>query len=220
MADAHEVRQLAEERPARVEALSDGVFAIALTLLIIDVVAVAKGVAEEADLAAHLLGHWPTFLAYLVGFATILVCWINHHAVFRFLRRSDAGLPWVNGLMLALVSAVPLPTALLAEHAAGPGQATAAQLYGVTFLGIAACFAILTWYAERRGLADPAIDPVVWGGLRIAYGLSVPWTAAALVVGAILGPAPAVAMWTAMFLVFAFPIAFARRVARGGSARA
>ncbi|MFO1539938.1 MAG: TMEM175 family protein, partial [Chloroflexota bacterium] len=88
MSDADAGHRLAEDRPGRLEALSDGVFAIAVTLLIIDVVAVAKGVGEGADLAAHLVDHWATLVAYLVGFATILVCWINHHAVFRFIRRS------------------------------------------------------------------------------------------------------------------------------------
>lgn len=219
MSDGGTARTLTEERPGRLEALSDGVFAIALTLLIIDVVAVAKGAGEGAPLADHLVGHAPTFLAYLVGFATILVCWINHHAVFRFIRRSDAGLPWANGLQLALVSAVPLPTALIAEHMTGAGQATAALLYGATFLAIAVSFALLCAYAERRGLTDAALDPAVWRGLRLAYAISVAWTVLALVVGALASIWIAAVMWGVMFLVFAFPIAFARATdgRRGGA---
>jgi len=219
VAETGTAHALGDERPGRIEALSDGVFAIALTLLIIDVVAVAKGVGEGTALADHLVHHLPTFLAYLVGFATILVCWINHHAVFRFIRRSDAGLAWVNGLQLALVSAVPLPTALIAEHMTGADGTTAALLYGATFLGIAASFALLCAYVERRGLTDAALAPAVWRGLRLDYGLSVVWTILALAVGAVASIWIAVVMWAVMFLVFAFPIAFARATAarRGGA---
>ena len=67
---------------ARLEALSDGVFAIALWLLIIDVVATGKALGPGVPLERHLAHEWPTFVAYLVGFLTILVCWINHHRVF------------------------------------------------------------------------------------------------------------------------------------------
>jgi uncharacterized membrane protein len=219
MSDGGTVRTLTEERPGRLEALSDGVFAIALTLLIIDVVAVAKGAGEEVSLADHLVEHTPTFLAYLRGFATILVCWINHHAVFRFIRRGDAGLPWVNGLQLALVSAVPLPTALIAEHKIGDGQTVAALLYGATFFGIAVSFALLCAYAERRGLTDAALDPSVWRGLRRNYGIAVVWTFLALLLGAVVSTWVSAVMWPVMFLVFAFPIAFARATAgrRGGA---
>lgn len=120
--------------PARVEALSDGVFAVALTLLTFDLVAASKMGEGEHGIFRHLLGHWPTLMAYLVGFLTILVCWINHRCVFAFVRRVDSGLLWVNGLQLALVAAVPLPTAILAEHVMTDEAPEALRIYGVATL--------------------------------------------------------------------------------------
>lgn len=84
--------------PERFKALADGVFSIALTLLIIDVVAAAKDIEPGVPLAEHLLAHWGTGVAYLVGFLTIFVCWANHHAVLDEVERMDRGLLWVGGL--------------------------------------------------------------------------------------------------------------------------
>ena len=91
--------------PERFKALSDGVFSIALTLLIIDVVAVAKEVEHGVSLSQHLVAHLGTGVAYLVGFLTIFVCWVNHHAVLDEIDRIDRSLIWIGGLQLGLVSA-------------------------------------------------------------------------------------------------------------------
>lgn len=191
----------------RLEALSDGVFAIALTLLIIDVVSVGKAVAPGEALAAHLLREWPTLVAYLVGFLTILVCWINHHRVFYYVRHTDSGLVWVNGLQLALVSAVPLPTAVLAANFTGEGSRTAFLLYGITFWLMATSFWGLWRYVDRKGLTDLALDPERYAGMGTIYGYAVAWTLLCLVVAA-LSVYGAVLMWAVMFAVFAFPAEF------------
>lgn len=198
-------------RLSRVEALSDGVFAVALTLLTFDVVAAAKGVPEGSGLADHLLDHWPTLVAFAVGFVTILVCWINHHCVYGYVREADNGLLWVNGLQLALVSIVPFPTAVLAEHVTGGAddRRTALMLYGVLFWLIATSFWGLWRYVSRRGLADPAVDPVRARGMGFNYGMSSIWTVACLLVASV-SVYPALVMWAVMFMVFAFPASFAR----------
>lgn len=198
---------------ARIETLSDGVFAIALTLLIIEVVAKAGAVEDGPDFTHHLLEEWPSLLGYLVGFLTIFVCWINHHCVFDFVGRSDQVLPWVNGLQLLLVSAVPLPTALLAEHINGDGRQTALIAYGITFFLIATSFWLLCLYVDRKGLADPDDSPLRYRALRTNYGISVLWTLLALGV-ALVSVIPALAMWAVMFAVFAFPDLFADWTAR------
>ena len=202
-----------EKRIARIEALSDGVFSIALTLLIIDVVAAGKKVADGLTLWQHLLHEWPVPVSYLVGFLTILVCWVNQQKVFHFMRRADSGLLWVSGLQLMLVSSVPLPTALLAEHLQDTNLTTALLLYGATFWGIATSFWLLWSYCERRGLSEPSVDPERYSGMGRIYGLSVVWTTLAMPF-AYLEPYAALVMWAIMFAAFAFPGEFAYLVRR------
>lgn len=106
---------------SRLEAFSDGVFAIAITLLILDIkVPAAHGAAAEAtgahSLAGKLLALWPNYLAYFMSFAVVLVIWVNHHRIFTIVRRTDQSLLFWNGLLLMFVSLVPFPTALLAEY--------------------------------------------------------------------------------------------------------
>lgn len=196
--------------PARISALSDGVFAVALTLLTFDVVAAAGDVDDGTSLADHLQHQWPTLVAFLVGFMTILVCWINHHCVYDYVRRADAGLLWVNGLQLALVSLVPFPTAVLASHITGDAddRRTALLLYGAMFFLIATSFWVLWRYLEARHLIDTTDDPVKGRGMGVNYGLSSAWTVCCLIVAAV-SVIPALAMWALMFAVFAFPSSFA-----------
>lgn len=201
--------------PARLNALSDGVFAVALTLLTFDVVAAATESTKGVSLAEHLQDQWPTLLAYAIGFMTILVCWINHHFVYGYVYRSDAGLLWVNGLQLALVALVPFPTAVLAAHITGDAQdrRTALLWYGAMFFLIAASFWLLWRYVERRGLIDVRIDPVKARGVGIDYGLSALWTISCFLV-AMVSVIPALVMWAVMFTVFAFPATFAQFTGR------
>lgn len=197
--------------PERFKALADGVFSIALTLLIIDVVAASKEMEGGATLAEHLLHHWGTGAAYLVGFLTIFVCWVNHQAVLDAVERVDREFLWIGGLQLGLVSAVPLPTALLADHFAGPDSHTAFFLYGVTFMLMATSFWALGSSIVRRGLTDREEARTGLVKLNRAYLIAVVWTVLCLGVlqVSLLG---AVAMWAAMFYVFAFPAEFAQFV--------
>lgn len=207
--------------PERFKALADGVFSIALTLLIIDVVAAAKHVEHGASLPAHLLNHWGTGAAYLVGFLTIFVCWVNHQAVLDAVERVDREFLWVGGLQLGLVSAVPLPTALLADHFIGDDRHTAFFLYGVTFLLMAFSFWALCRTVLRRGLVSDEATRSDLSKLNRAYLIAVVWTVLALVVLQVQFLA-ALAMWAAMFYVFAFPAEFAGFVharLRSGSGR-
>jgi len=203
---------------SRLEALSDGVFSIALTLLIIDVVAAGKHIEQGETLIAHLLEQWPALVAYLIGFLTILVCWVNHHRVFFFARRGDGVLVWINGLQLALISAVPLPTSLLADHITGPYSVTALRLYGITFLLMALSFWTLWTYVDRKGYTDRDADAERYDGMGRIYGWAIVWNVAALMV-AHYSLWITVAMWAVMFAVFAFPVEFSRRAASFGAER-
>lgn len=193
----------------RLETLSDSMAAIALTVLIFDVVSTAKNVPDGEKLASHLLGEWPTLVAFLVGFLTILVCWINHHWVFQFVTHGDAGLVWINGLQMLFVCSVPLPTAVLASNFFGEGRRAALCMYGVMFWLITGSFYVLWRYVVGRGLVDPLVDPLRFGGVSRMYLFANLWTLLCLI-AALTVVIVALVMWALMFLVYAAPSWFAR----------
>jgi uncharacterized membrane protein len=133
---------MAATETARIEAFSDGVFAIAITLLVLDL-KVPRGLADGRTLADALLAQWPAYLAFASSFMTILIMWVNHHRIFTLVGRSDERLLFYNGLLLMGVTVVPFPTSLVAEYLRHDGQRTAALVYNATFIGIAICFNLL-----------------------------------------------------------------------------
>src|SRR6266542_1151493 len=123
----------------RVEAFSDGVFAIAITLLIL-AVGIDQALAE-GNLKHQLLHLWPAYIAYAVSFVTIGIMWVNHHAVFRHFARVDRPLLLLNILLLMCISFTPFPTRVVAEHAQTDADRKAATLlYGTSMTATAICF--------------------------------------------------------------------------------
>jgi uncharacterized membrane protein len=139
---------------ARIEAFSDGVFAIAITLLILEI---KVPPAEQGDLARQLLRQWPSYFAFLLSFLFIGVMWINHHRMFTHIRRADHGLLFFNLLLLLGVTVVPFPTAVLATHLEASDARTAAALYNGTYFVLAIFFNVLWRYAVSRHLIDHAL---------------------------------------------------------------
>jgi uncharacterized membrane protein len=137
-----------DKETARAEAFSDGVFAIAITLLILNI-QVPHNLPGSAGLAEALLSQWPSYLAFLIGFTTILVVWINHHRMFDLIRRSNNILLLLNGIVLLGVTIVPFPTALLAEYIQRPDRSVALFIYGCTFMLIGVSMNLVWWYASH-----------------------------------------------------------------------
>lgn len=137
------------------EAFSDGVFAIAITLLIL-----AVGIEQafaEGELAHQLRELWPAYIAYAVSFLTIGIMWANHHQIFRHFARVDRTLVLLNILLLMAISFTPFPTRVVAEHAKnGDDRQAAALLYGFTMTLIAICFFAVWIYGSRRLLRADA----------------------------------------------------------------
>ena len=131
----------------RVEAFSDGVFAIAITLLVLTVAQ-----PRTYHNLAHELGtQWPSLAAYIVSFAVIGIMWINHHSVFMHLEHVDRGLLYVNLLLLMTIAFLPYPTGVLGQALAkGQGTRTAAVVYGVVMAVNAYAWAGLWLYASRH----------------------------------------------------------------------
>ena len=136
-----------EKETGRVEAFSDGVFAIAITLLILNLKTPEPAELKGASLIPFLLKQWPTYFAFLMSFLTILVMWVNHHRLFTFIRRTDGRLLFINGLVLLVVTITPFPTSLLATYLMHAGAKSAAQIYAANSIAIAVAFNILWRYA-------------------------------------------------------------------------
>jgi uncharacterized membrane protein len=151
----------------RVEAFSDGVFAIAITLLIL----VVELPDDFESLGRALLDIWPSYLAYVVSFLTIGIMWANHHDVFRQIARVDRTFILLNVVFLMFVAFVPFPTRVVAEHIQTPDdRRAAALLYGVTLTATAIMYASIWLYASAgRRLIDPNADPRTVSGITRSY---------------------------------------------------
>src|SRR5262245_61055932 len=160
------------ERPtARVEAFSDGVFAIAITLLILEIrVPELEGGSGGRELAAALLRLWPSFFAFLFSFFVILVMWINHHEFMRWVKDHDYKFLFANGLVLLWVTFVPFPTAVVARYLGTNADRAAAAFYCGTFLCIALSYqALFRSVAHRRRLTHDHIPDETVDRVRRAY---------------------------------------------------
>lgn len=135
----------------RVEAFSDGVMAIAITLLVLELKVPAPDEIRDGQLLDTLLARWPSYVAYLAAFLTIGIVWLNHHTMLSRIARFDGRLHWLNLTLLLGVATLPFPTALLADYVAAPGwnASVAAAAYGLT-----ATFLALPWGFFWRHLRD------------------------------------------------------------------
>lgn len=141
---------------SRLEAFSDGVFAIAITLLVLEI-----KVPPGGALAIGLVQLWPSYLAYAISFIVIGAIWINHHAMFDWIVRADQRLLLLNTLHLMFIAFLPFPTAVLAEaFHTNSGQDVAAAFYAGTLTIIGLLVNAMWWYAvSRRELLSDAISP-------------------------------------------------------------
>ena len=152
----------------RLEAFSDGVFAIAATLLVLEFT-VNTGL-DAPPLGHQLLHLWPAYLAYVTSFLTIGIIWINHHSVMETVGRVDRTFMFVNTLLLLVVSFIPFPTRLVAEYLdkAGGGERAAVYAYDATLLLMALGFNVLWTYARRNrrligeNVSEGAIRAITW----------------------------------------------------------
>jgi len=148
----------------RVEAFSDGVFAVAITVLVFGLLPIGTGKVLNPTILLHA---WPEYFAYVVSFLSIGIMWMNHHTIMAHVTRVDRPLLVLNLLLLMAVVAVPFPTALVAEHLRGSGSsgaaataaATATVTYGLVMIAISAGFAGLWVYVATHPTAVGAALP-------------------------------------------------------------
>jgi uncharacterized membrane protein len=181
---------------ARLETFSDGVFAIAATLLILEVRLPGHG-----SVTHDLVHAWPSYVAYAISFLTIGIIWVNHHTVMEQIGRVDRTFLFINIVFLMVVAFSPFPTRVLAEHLR-EGSKSAAFAYGLAFTLMAISYGALWFYAVRGGrlIADTA-DPRVVSGISRSFAPgSVIYGAATL--SSVISAYLAVALYAAIALFY------------------
>lgn len=200
----------APNETARVEALSDAIFAIAMTLLVLDLH--APTIKGDESLIGALIADWPAHLAFLIGFFTLLICWINHHYMFQLIQKSNGVLLVLNGFKLLVVSFTPFATALLSKYLGTAHQQAAVGVYAFNFLLMGLSMTCLWCYARQCGLANAASPRVLQMTTRL-YLLStiLPATIFALSFVTVWG---CLALAAVMFTIFLFPRGLVHKLTR------
>jgi len=154
---------------ARLETFSDGIFAIAATLLILDVRVEGRGALSD-----QLLHAWPSYLGYAISFATIGIMWVNHRAIFRQIDRVDRTFLSLNVLALMVIAFIPFPTRVLAGHLHHDAR-TAAVFYGLTNMAMAVTYSAVWFYAAAgRRLIAATADPRAVSGISRSFRPGIP----------------------------------------------
>lgn len=141
----------------RLEALSDGLFAIVITLLVLEIrVPPLDHGASDGAVAEALMELVPKFASWVISFVTVCVIWVNHHRLFAAIGSVTHGVFWLNANLLLWISFIPFPTALMGDL---PASAPAVSLYGVVMGLMAFGFVLLRWYLQtNRDLLQPGVD--------------------------------------------------------------
>lgn len=143
----------------RLVAFSDGVFAIAITILVlgISVPEVSKEMVAQQVLSQKLFALWPKIVSYIFSFIIVGIFWVGHHIIFQYIKRADRNFFWLNILYLLFIAFIPFPAALLGQY--GP-QVSVVVLYGVTIFLVGFLFLGMWLYAtNKRRLIDDRLDP-------------------------------------------------------------
>ena len=200
--------RLDEMTSARLETFSDGVFAIAITLLVLEF---SVDAATE-DLGKALLHIWPSYLAYVTSFLTIGVIWVNHHALFDYVAHVDRAMLFINTLLLMVVAFTPFPTRLIAEFLReGENEETAALTYGITFVIMAVVFQVLwRWMATGRRLIKPEVPQEEIDDVTRTFMPGIPIYAGAALI-ALVSPLASIVLYLAIAVFYALPPSIYRR---------
>ena len=197
-------------RTVRMEAFSDGVYAIAITLLVLDITVPPSTTTHVASALAH---QWPIYMAYVVSFASIGAAWLAHSAITEYLDHADSLLLRLNLLLLFFVSVLPFPTHMVANFVHSQnGERVAVTIYGLNLLAISAMTSVLWHYALSEGLVsgEKEDDEIRALTRKVTPGLA--FYAVAIAIG-LAFPYAAVGLYLAIALFVLLPLPFDRAMA-------
>jgi len=204
----HKKNKTAEKETTRIDAFSDGVFGIAITLLVLELIQILH-IQTSESLLKTFLHHWQSFLAFLIGFITILVCWINHHFAFEYIKKVDTNLMWINGFLLFVVTLTPFPTAVLAEYLEKEGG-TALAIFGFNYFLISIGADGICTYAYNHDLIEEE-DREYYYSYKLIYRYAIFYTLIAFLLCFVSIVIPII-LYTILFAAFAAPTKFASRL--------
>src|SRR5215475_11368661 len=155
---------------SRLEAFSDGVFAVAITLLALDLAIPVPG---HGPLTSQLSAHWPSFAAYLVSFLTIGIIWVNHHTLFNNIAHVDRPLLFINLLLLLFVVTIPFVTTMFADYLkdGGSDAEVAGAIYNGVLTGMGVSFALVFWWSISHEHLKTALPPGAISSAVIRFGI-------------------------------------------------
>jgi uncharacterized membrane protein len=169
--------------PARLVTFSDGVFAITVTLLVLEI----RPPTGDGSLLHGLLDLWPSYLAYAVTFLFIGQVWANHHVMFDHIRAADRIMLLLNTVLLMVVAFLPFATSVLADALrTGDDRRTAVVFYGLAFVATALTFNAVWQYASRHALLSAALDPSGATAIGRRFQVAVVWLSLGALLGAVL----------------------------------
>ena len=201
-------RQTNDDRgTGRTEAFSDGVIAVAITLLILDI----HVPNVNTDLLQALLKQWPAYLGYVTSFLVITIFWANHHTMFRHIHQVDYALVLINAFFLMCIAFIPFVTALLTQYITSPTeQHTAAIVYGATLLLNGILFNSIWWYAVwKRRLVRRDLDAQAVRRITKGYLFGLPFYALAIVLS-LINVELSLAFYILIDLMYGLPLNFLR----------
>ncbi|MFG1764928.1 TMEM175 family protein [Micromonospora parva] len=165
----------------RLLTFSDGVFAIAVTLLVLEI----QPPHDFEHLVRGLGALWPSYLSYTLSFLLIGQVWVNHHVMFDRVRHVDRGVLFLNTLLLMVIAFLPFSTSLLADALrAEQGLRPAVVVYGGTLWTAAALFNVIWAHLRRAGLLDPGLGPCGTRAIGRRFLLALVWIGSGVLVGA------------------------------------
>jgi uncharacterized membrane protein len=183
----------------RVEAFSDGVLAITITLLVFEL---RRPDTAPGTLLDHLRGQWPSYLAFLASFVYVGVIWLNHHSAFTRIRSADRGLHWWNLMVLLATAVLPFPTAVLASTMQSPSLDD--RRVAVVFYALLSAAMCLSWLALFRHLhlhphlQESDTEPGYFARGRTRAWIGIIAYALAAVIGSLLSPTVSLLIFVAI----------------------
>lgn len=189
----------------RIEAFSDGVFAIAITLLVLEVIQVLHG-KDSGSVLQTCMDHWQSFLAFFIGFVTIFVCWINHHVAMEYITKVDTKFMWINGFLLFLVTLTPLPTAIFAEYLEKESR-SALAIFGFNYIMISIAADSICSYAYNHNFIQEE-HREFYRSYKMIYRYAIFYTLVVFFICFVSVVVPII-LYSLMFALFAAPKEFA-----------
>lgn len=190
-----------EKETGRLEAFSDGVFAVAITLLAFNLQLPKLGdAATPGELALALGRQWPSYLGFVTSFFTILIMWVNHHGLFRLIHRTSPRLLFMNGYLLLMTTAVPFSTSLVTQYMRTPAAKIACAAYGGIFVLTSLGFNLM-WRSITRepGILKPGVSEHTIEQITRSYRWGTPMYAAATI-GAFASPYVTIGICTTLWV--------------------